>query len=233
MGFRVLVVEDDVEIARIISSHLKSEGFDVQWASTGVEGLEDFKKDFYDILIVDVMMPEMDGFTLCKNIRLISDIPVLILSAKREEIDKIKGLRLGADDYMTKPFSLAELTARVESHIRRYKKLKGTAVSTEKNEYEGGLIIDRGSRSVTLKGRQINLTSKEYDILLLLAGNENRVFTKQELYENIWNQMDVDGNNTVTVHIKELREKLGENIKNPKFIQTVWGTGYVFTGERL
>lgn len=232
MREKLLIVEDDLEIANILKEHLQKEGYEVNWSSTGKEGLEDFKQGEYDLLLVDIMLPEMDGFSLCKNIRLQSEVPILIISARQADLDKVKGFKLGADDYITKPFSLVEIAARVEAHLRRF---KAKAYSESENilTFKKGLSITSDEKDVCIKEKKISLTAKEFDLLLLMAQNPNRTFSKKELYENIWGSADIDGNNTVTVHIKALREKLGDDIKNPSYIQTVWGTGYKFIGESL
>ncbi|MHC1684629.1 MAG: response regulator transcription factor [Clostridiaceae bacterium] len=232
MKERLLIVEDDEAIASIIKEHLEKEGYEISWASTGKEGLEDFKKEKFDLVIIDIMLPEMDGFSLCKNIRWISEVPILIVSAKQTDLDKVKGLKLGADDYITKPFSLIEISARVEAHLRRHRKKDHTNENNNKLEFKKQLTIVLEENLVLLKGQEVSLTSKEFDLLLLMAQNPNRIFSKKELYEHIWKSVDVEGNNTVTVHVKALREKLKEDVKNPTFIQTVWGTGYKFIGER-
>lgn len=230
MKERILIVEDDEAIANIIKEHLEKEGYEISWASTGKEGLEDFKKGNFDLVMIDIMLPEMDGFSLCKNIRWISEVPILIVSAKQTDLDKVKGLKLGADDYITKPFSLIEISARVEAHLRRYRK-KEDISDNNKLEFKNDLTILLTENTVLLKGEEISLTSKEFDLLLLMAQNPNKTFSKKELYEHIWQSLDVEGNNTVTVHVKALREKLKDDVKNPTFIQTVWGTGYKFIGE--
>lgn len=230
MKERILIVEDDEAIANIIKEHLEKEGYEISWASTGKEGLEDFKKGNFDLVMIDIMLPEMDGFSLCKNIRWISEVPILIVSAKQTDLDKVKGLKLGADDYIIKPFSLIEISARVEAHLRRYRK-KEDISDNNKLEFKNDLTILLTENTVLLKGEEISLTSKEFDLLLLMAQNPNKTFSKKELYEHIWQSLDVEGNNTVTVHVKALREKLKDDVKNPTFIQTVWGTGYKFIGE--
>lgn len=228
---KVLIVEDDPEIARIMMDHLRKEGYFVTWASTGKEGWEDFKADNYDIVLVDLMLPEMDGFTLCKNIRLESDIPLLIISAKQEDHSKIHGLDVGADDYITKPFSLYELTARIQSHLRRYYRYLQKDMDTNRTKYAHGLVIDFSKKMVFLHEEQVALTNKELELLFLLAKNPFQTFSKQELYEHIWQQEDLEGNSTVTVHIKGLRTKLKDESRASKYIQTVWGEGYRFIGE--
>ena len=230
---KILVVEDDYEIANAIKEYLTEKEYLVYWASTGKEGIEEFKRMELDLILVDIMMPEMDGFKLCKNIRLLSDIPIIILSAKVNELDKVKGLNLGADDYITKPFSLVELEARIQSHLRRYKRYIGIDDKSSLVEYRGGISLEKELKEIYVKGKRINLTKKEFQLFMLMSSNPNRIFTKQEIYENIWGVVDIEGNNTVSVHIKSLREKLGENVKNPKLIETVWGMGYKFIGERI
>ncbi|MGH4126288.1 MAG: response regulator transcription factor [Clostridium sp.] len=233
MKEKILIVEDDEDIASIIKEHLIKENYKVFWSSTGKEGLEDFKKEEFQLVMVDVMLPEMDGFTLCKNIRWLNeDVPIIIVSAKQTDLDKVKGLKSGADDYITKPFSLMEISARIEAHLRRNRKRENTIPLDRKLEFNKGLTIMLEDNRVMLKDYEISLTSKEFDILLLMAQNPNKVFSKGELYKHIWKNIDVKGNNTVTVHIKALREKIKDSIKNPTYIQTIWGTGYKFIGER-
>ncbi|WP_042357667.1 response regulator transcription factor [Bacillus rubiinfantis] len=229
----LLLVEDDREIARVICDHLRKEGYHVTWASTGKEGWEDFKLGTYDLVLVDLMLPEMDGFTLCRTIRLESDVPLLIVSARAEDESKIRGLDLGADDYLTKPFSLEELSARINSHLRRFRRFLHKQQTDTRIRYSHGLTIDFTNEMVYVNETLVVLTAKELDLLFLLAKNPFHTFTKAELYEHIWQQENVDGNNTVTVHIKSLRTKLQDGIRSAKFIQTVWGTGYRFIGELL
>lgn len=234
MEEKILIVEDDEAIANIMKEHLIKEGYEVSWASTGKEGLEDFKKEEFQLVMVDVMLPEMDGFTLCKNIRWLNEeVPIIIVSAKQTELDKVKGLRSGADDYMTKPFSLMEISARIEAHLRKSRRKENYIPQDRKLQFKKGLTIIIEDNRVLLKDYEISLTSKEFDILALMAQNPNKVFSKGEIYQHIWDNVDVNGNNTVTVHIKALREKLKDNIKDPTFIQTVWGTGYKFIGEKI
>lgn len=233
MKGNILIVEDDIEIATIIKDHFKRENYNVNWASSGKEGLEDFKQNSYDLIILDIMLPEMNGFDVCKNVRLLSNIPIIILSAKKDEFDKVKGLKIGADDYMVKPFSLLELEARVENAINRYKRGRNINIDNEKWYYKDGLTIIKDEMRVLINEEEVELTAKEFNLLLLLAQNEQHAFRKSELYENVWNEMNCEGNNTVTVHIKELRQKIKEDVKNPKYIQTVWGVGYKFIGERI
>lgn len=228
----MLLVEDDPEIARIIRDMLERESYDVTWATTGLEGWEDFQSSSYDLVLVDLMIPEMDGLTLCQNIRWKSNVPIMIISARKEDEDKVEGLQLGADDYLAKPFSLIELKARIESLLRRWRRYEGKQTDEKKTEYVDGLTIFWDEQKVALDNREIFLTAKEFAILQVLMENPNRIFTKSELYQHIWNQADADGLHTVTVHIKSLREKLNDPVKTPRFIRTVWGKGYQFIGER-
>ena len=228
MQGRLLIVEDDEQIASILKEYLTNKGYEINWASTGNEGFEDFKRGNYDLLIVDIMLPGLDGYSLCQSIRLISDVPILIASARNKELDKIKGLKIGADDYVTKPFSLPEVEARIESLLRRYKKSMGGANLEEVYRYEGGLEINFNRKQVFLNGEILFLTATEWSLLTILAKNPSRPFTKKELYENVWQEEDIEGSNTVTVHIKQLRTKLREDSKNPKYIETVFGIGYTF-----
>ncbi len=234
MEARLLLVEDDPEIARVIRDLLSQEGYEVTWATTGMEGWDDFQTGTYDLILIDLMLPEMDGLTLCQNIRWKSDVPIMIISARKEDEDKVKGLHIGADDYISKPFSLVELKARVASQLRRWQRYQGKSVQSEnETTYTNGLTIFWDELKVTLHHKEIGLTAKEFDLLRLLAQHPQRVFSKSELYEHIWSQIDAEGLHTVTVHIQSLRGKLLDPVKSPKFIQTVWGKGYRFIGEPL
>ena len=233
MKERLLLVEDDPEIARVIRDTLQREGYEVTWATTGMEGWEDFKHAAYDLVIVDLMLPEMDGYDLCKNIRLASDVPIMMISARHSPDDKVEGLKQGADDYLVKPFSLAELKARVESLLRRWRRYQGRPDMEQKVSYKGGLQIDWKQEKVLLHHKEIPLTGKEFDLLKVLAQNPHQIFSKQALYQHVWQQADQYGLATVTVHIKSLREKLKDPVKNPRYIETVWGKGYRFIGEAL
>ncbi|SHH32422.1 response regulator transcription factor [Virgibacillus chiguensis] len=231
MEENILLVEDDMEIARIIRDMLMRNHYQVAWATTGLEGWEDFEISNYDLVIVDVMLPEMDGFSLCKNIRLKSDVPMIIISARKADGDKVKGLGLGADDYIAKPFSMLELKARVESHLRRWRRFQGVPKQTKHTSYVHGLMVDWKERHVSLQGKRITLTDKEWELLTVLAKHPEQTFSKKELYQHIWQQVELDGIHTVTVHIKSLREKLQDSVKTPRYIQTVWGKGYRFIGD--
>jgi len=230
---KILLVEDDPEIARILMDHLRREGFAVTWASSGLESWEDFRKGQYHLVLLDLMLPEMDGFTVCKHIRLTSDVPVLIMSARTQEESKLKGLGLGADDYITKPFSLAELTARIEAHLNRYRRYQGGQSNSVLQQYNDGLMILPLNQQVKLHDVELQLTGKEGALLMLLASHPNRAFTKTEIYEHVWGQPAEGSSGTVTVHIKSLRAKLGDEPHQPRWIQTVWGSGYRFIGERI
>lgn len=233
MKARILIVEDDAEIARVVRDTFLRDGYEITWATTGLEGLEDFQKGAYDVVLVDLMLPEMDGLALCQNIRWKSDVPIMIISARKEDEDKVEGLHLGADDYLAKPFSLVELKARVDSLLRRWRRYQGAEEATSgRIEYLHGLVISWEHETVELNKKEINLTSKEYELLRLLAQNPQRIFSKEELYQHVWQQLDAEGTHTVTVHIKSLREKLADPVKNPLFIQTIWGKGYRFIGDQ-
>ena len=228
----ILLVEDDREIARIIQDTLTKEGYNLTWATTGIEGLEDFNAGDYSLVLVDWMMPEMNGITLIEHIRLQSDVPIIMISAKSEEADKVTGLQ-DADDYIAKPFSLEELKARVRSHLKRWRKYQQKSEPQQKALFANGLAIDWTKQIVMLNDQELQLTQKEFAILKLLAQNPLELFTKEALYTHVWQQMDLEQTNTVTVHIKALREKLQDPVKTPFFIQTVWGKGYRFIGEQL
>ncbi|MBD7986236.1 response regulator transcription factor [Sporosarcina sp. Sa2YVA2] len=233
MGEQLLLVEDDAEIARVIQDTLRQEGYGVTWATTGLEGWEDFQQGQYDLVLVDWMLPEMDGITLCQNIRWKSDVPIIMISARKEDADKVEGLGIGADDYLAKPFSLTELKARVASQLRRWRRYIGQEEIGGDTQYAGGLIVDWKKERVSVDDQYVQLTNKEFELLKLLAENPEQVFTKSELYQHVWQQAGLGDTHTVTVHVKELREKLNDPVKTPQFIQTVWGKGYRFIGERL
>lgn len=230
MAAKLLLVEDDRQIAYIVKEMLEEKGYQVTWATTGREGLEDFKLARFDLILIDLMLPEMDGFSLCKHIRLTSDVPILIISARQDDVGKVKSLGLGADDYIEKPFSLIELEARIQSHLRRWYRFNGTLSQPLISSFNHGLRIDVESQKVFIFDEHVHLTGKEYELLHLLASHPHRLFTKELLYEQIWGQLHEGGMHTVTVHIKALREKMGESAKKPKWILTVWGKGYEFIG---
>ena len=231
MDARILVVDDEPEIADLVEVYLKSEGCTVFKCGTGTEALAVVRNQALDLAILDVMLPDISGFTLCGEIRKEHHFPVLMLTAKAEDMDKITGLTIGADDYMTKPFSPSELVARVKGHIQRYQRLVG---SREKPRPEilkvRGLEIDRESRRVWVNGKEVNMTSKEYDLLLFLAEHPDTVFSKDRLFDHVWG-MDAYGDvSTITVHIKHIRDKIELNPDRTQYIETVWGVGYRFRG---
>ncbi len=226
---RVLIVEDDINTAELESDFLHIEGFDVDVAHDGNTGLEMALKNEYALIILDILLPGYDGFHICKEIRLSKDVPIIFVSAKTDDVDKIRGLRLGADDYMTKPFSPQELVARVKAHINRYDRLVAKE-PVKKADFISmrSLKIMKNSRRVYVDGREVSLPVKEYELLLFLAENPNIVFSKERLFDRIWG-MDAMGDvSTVTVHIQRIREKIDKNRSNVKHIETVWGAGYRF-----
>jgi DNA-binding response OmpR family regulator len=225
---KILIVEDDLSIARLQKDYLELSGFEVKICGDGVEGLNALKEDKYDLLILDVMLPQLSGFDILRSIQETKDIPVLMVSAKKEEIDKIKGLTLGADDYITKPFSPGELVARVKSHIQNYERLKNKFSSKEKSCIcmIRGLEIRKDSRQVFINGREVSLAQKEFELLLYMAENPNRVFSRDEMFEKIWGFDSLGDSATVTVHVARVREKIESNPSNPQYIETVWGAGY-------
>jgi DNA-binding response OmpR family regulator len=225
---KILIVEDDLSIAELEKDYLELEGFEVEICNNGVAGLNALKTSEYDLLILDVMLPKIDGFTILRTIREEKDIPVLLVSAKKEDIDKIKGLSLGADDYITKPFNPSELVARVKSHIRNYERIKSKFKGNVKNDtiIIRGLEIKKDSRQTFVNGVEVSLPQKEFDLLLHLAENPNRVFSKDELFEKVWGFDAITDNATVTVHICRVREKIETSTSEPQYIETVWGAGY-------
>ncbi|MBU3156288.1 response regulator transcription factor [Clostridium estertheticum] len=225
---KILIVEDDISIARLQKDYLEIEGFEVKICNDGVEGLNALKTKEFDLLILDVMLPKIDGFTILRSMQEDKEIPILMVSAKKDDIDKIKGLSLGADDYITKPFNPSELVARVKSHIRNYERIKNKFNSVVKSStiIIRGLEIRKDCRQVFVDGIEINLAQKEFDLLLYLAENPNRVFSKVELFEKIWGYDALSDTATVTVHIGRVREKIDKCTSQPQYIETVWGTGY-------
>ena len=226
---KVLIIEDEQSIAELERDYLEIEGFDTDIELNGRTGLQRALQGNYAMIILDVMLPEVDGFEICRTIRNNSDVPIIIVSAKKEDIDKIRGLGLGADDYMTKPFSPAELVARIKSHLARYNRLVNQRVDDHNEELKiKGLVINKNSRRVYLNGQEIQLTNKEFDLLVFLAENPERVLSKEQIFEKIWG-MDTWGEiTTVAVHIRKIREKMEEDTSNPQYIETVWGVGYRF-----
>ncbi|QYX25714.1 response regulator transcription factor [[Clostridium] scindens] len=224
----VLIVEDDKEIREGVEIYLKSQGYQVFQAADGVEGLEMIEREENHLAIVDVMMPRMDGIQMTIKLREKYDFPVIFLSAKSEEVDKIMGLNMGADDYVTKPFTPMELLARVNSQLRRYRKFaeKLNQRETPSNVYTiGGLEINEDTVEVTVDGEPVKMTPMEYKILLLLMKNPGRVFSAEEIYERVWNERAVN-TDTIMVHVRNIREKIEINPKEPKYLKVVWGVGY-------
>ncbi len=226
---KVLIIEDEQSIAALEKDYLELYDFEVSIENDGQKGLDRALLENYDIVIVDLMLPTVDGFEICKRIREVKDIPILVVSAKKEDIDKIRGLELGADDYITKPFSPSELVARVKAHLSRYERLRGNG-GVQENEFIEirGIKIDKTARRVFVNGEEKILTTKEFDLLTFLASNPNHVFTKEELFKEIWNMDSIGDIATVTVHIKKIREKIELNTAKPQYIETIWGVGYRF-----
>ena len=223
----ILVVDDDREIAGAIEIYLRNEGYTVFKAYDGLQALEICKKENLHLIIMDIMMPNMDGIQATMKIRADNNIPIIMLSAKSEDYDKITGLNIGADDYITKPFNPLELIARVRSQIRRYTDLGSMAgIDRGKLIHTGGLIIDDDEKRVTLEGEEIQLTPTEYGILKFLTENAGRVYSTAQIYEAVWNEPSMNTESTVTVHIRRIREKIEIDPKNPRYLKVVWGVGY-------
>ncbi len=224
---RILVCDDDKEIVEAIDIYLTQEGYEVSKAYDGMEALNVMNSEKIDLLVIDVMMPKLDGIRATLKIRENNNVPIIILSAKSEDADKILGLNIGADDYVTKPFNPLELVARVKSQLRRYTKLGSTAGVKNDNVYStGGLMINDDLKEVTVDGEAVRLTPIEYNILLLLVKNQGRVFSIDQIYEKIWNEDAIGVDNTVAVHIRHIREKIEINPKEPRYLKVVWGVGY-------
>lgn len=225
---KILIVEDELSIAELEKDYLELSGFDVDIETDGTEGLGKAMSDDYDLLILDLMLPGTDGFEICRQVRQQKNTPILMVSAKKDDIDKIRGLGLGADDYITKPFSPSELVARVKAHLARYERLIGSGQPKNEMIEIRGLKIDKTARRVYVNGEEKNFTTKEFDLLTFLAQNPNHVFTKDELFREIWDMESVGDIATVTVHIKKIREKIEFNTSKPQYIETIWGVGYRF-----
>ena len=225
---RILIVEDEVSIAELEKDYLELSGFEVEMEHTGDGGLVRAMNEEYDLLILDLMLPGVDGFEICRKVREVKNMPILMVSARKDDIDKIRGLGLGADDYITKPFSPSELVARVKAHLSRYERLIGSNSPENEIIEIRGLKIDKTARRVWVNGEEKNFTTKEFDLLTFLAQNPNRVFTKDELFREIWDMESVGDIATVTVHIKKIREKIEFNTAKPQYIETIWGVGYRF-----
>ena len=225
---RILIVEDEQEIADLEKDYLELSDFEVHIENNGEDGLREALEGDYALIILDLMLPGVDGFEICKEIRDSKDIPIIIVSAKKDDIDKIRGLGLGADDYLTKPFSPSELVARVKAHMARYDRLVGSGSKPNDIIEIRGLKIDKTARRVYINGEEKNFTTKEFDLLTFLAENPNHVYTKDELFREIWGMESIGDIATVTVHIKKIREKVEADSSNPQYIETIWGVGYRF-----
>ncbi|WP_285766143.1 response regulator transcription factor [Peribacillus sp. SI8-4] len=224
---KILLIEDDVSIAELQRDYLEIDDFKVDIQHTGDAGLKQALQKEYDLIILDIMLPGVNGFEICKQIRAAKDIPILIVSAKKEDIDKIRGLGLGADDYITKPFSPSELVARVKAHLSRYERLAGNHAKMN-TVFVHGISIDKASRKVHINGGEVPFTTKEFDLLLFLVMHPNQVLSKEQLYESNWGMESAADVSTVTVHIRKLREKIEREPARPKYLETVWGAGYRF-----
>lgn len=225
---KILIIEDEVAIAELQKDYLEINDFEVTIENDGVKGLESALNQDFDLVILDLMLPGMDGYEICKNIRNEKNIPIIIVSAKKDDIDKVRGLGLGADDYMTKPFSPSELVARVKAHLSRYERLVSTTHKPNDIVEVRGIKIDKTARRVYINGEEKVFTTKEFDLLTFLAENPNRVFSKDELFREIWDMESIGDIATVTVHIKKIREKIEDDTSNPQYIETIWGVGYRF-----
>ena len=227
MAYTILIADDEAEIRDILHLYLEQAGFHVVEAADGLETLSLLEKEAPDLLLLDIMMPKLDGIRATLKIRENSSIPIIILSAKTEDSDKILGLNIGADDYVEKPFNPLELVARVKSQLRRYTQLGSTARSDNQSEFRtGGLVIRDDLKEVTVDGEKVKLTPIEYNILLLLMKNQGKVFSINQIYESIWNEEAIGADNTVAVHIRHIREKIEINPKDPRYLKVVWGVGY-------
>ncbi len=225
---KLLIIEDEGAIADLEKDYLELSGFEVQIESSGARGLKRSLDEDYDLIILDLMLPELDGFEICRQIREKKNVPIIMVSAKKDDIDKIRGLGLGADDYMTKPFSPSELVARVKAHLARYERLVNSSIQENDIVEIRGIKIDKTARRVWINGEEKNFTTKEFDLLTFLAQNPNHVFTKEELFREIWDMKSVGDIATVTVHIKKIREKIERQSSKPEYIETIWGVGYRF-----
>ena len=225
---RVLIIEDEESIADLEKDYLELSGFEVTVENRGDTGLKAALEEDFNIIILDLMLPGTDGFEVCRRVREQKNVPILMVSAKKDDIDKIRGLGLGADDYMTKPFSPSELVARVKAHLAQYERLVGAGRPENDIIEIRGLKIDKTARRVWVDGQEKQFTTKEFDLLTFLAENPNHVFTKEELFRKVWNMDSVGDIATVTVHIKKIREKIEYDTSNPQYIETIWGVGYRF-----
>ncbi|MCP1122076.1 response regulator transcription factor [Bacillus sp. 3103sda1] len=230
---RVLIADDEKEIRDLLKKYLERELYTVDIAINGEEALRLFEQNKYNLIILDLMMPKVDGIEVCRRLRDKTNIPILMLTAKDQEVDKILGLSIGADDYITKPFSINEVVARVKALMRRFLILGSNANTQEKTVLTfKGLTIDLKKYTVNVEGKEISLTGKELELLKFFTSNPEQVFTKTQLFRNVWDSNYIEDDNTVMVHIRKLRKKIEANPSDPKFIQTVWGIGYKFVGEK-
>ena len=226
---KILIIEDEQAIAELEKDYLEMNGFDITVCNDGQSGMETALAEDFDLIILDLMLPKLDGYEVCRKVRETKDVPIIMVSAKKEDLDKIKGLGMGADDYMTKPFSPSELVARVKVHMTRYSRLMNAKKSSNNDIMElKGLRIDKTARRVFVGGVEKQFTSKEYDLLVFLAEHPDTVFTKQDLFREIWGMESVGDITTVTVHIKKIREKMEDDPSTPRYIETIWGVGYRF-----
>jgi DNA-binding response OmpR family regulator len=225
---KILIIEDEKSIAELESDYLEINGFETDIVLTGDLGLQKALSHDYDLLLLDVMLPNIDGFEICRKVRSIKDIPIIMVTAKKEEIDKIRGLGLGADDYLVKPFSPNEMVARVKAHLSRYERLSMKQKPETFTLDIRGLSIDRSDRRVLVNNQEVTFTTKEFDVLTFLAMNPNQVFSKEHLFERIWGYDSSGDISTVTVHIRKIREKIEHDPSSPEYIETVWGSGYRF-----
>ena len=225
---KILIVEDEEAIADLEKDYLELSGFDVEIENDGTSGMERALNEDFDMFILDLMLPGTDGFEICRKIREKKNTPVLMVSAKKDDIDKIRGLGLGADDYITKPFSPSELVARVKAHLARYERLIGSTAQKNDIIEIRGIRIDKTARRVWVNEEEKQFTTKEFDLLTFLAENPNHVFTKDELFSKIWDMESIGDIATVSVHIKKIREKIEFNTAKPQYIETIWGVGYRF-----
>lgn len=225
---KILIVEDEESIAELEKDYLELSGFQVETEKRGDIGLQRSIEEDFDLLILDLMLPGIDGFEICKKLREVKNIPILMVSAKKDDIDKIRGLGMGADDYMTKPFSPSELVARVKAHLARYQRLVNSNVKENDIVEIRGIKIDKTARRVWVNQEEKNFTTKEFDLLTFLAENPNHVYSKEELFREIWDMESIGDIATVTVHIKKIREKIEFDTAKPQYIETIWGVGYRF-----
>ncbi len=227
---KILIIEDEKEIADLEKDYLEMNDYEVEMFDRGDTGLEAAENNDYDLIVLDLMLPGVDGFDICRKVRAVKDIPIIMVSAKKDDIDKIRGLGLGADDYLTKPFSPGELVARVKAHLAQYERLVGSGIKKQDNDIVEirGIKIDKTARRVFVEGDEKIFTTKEFDLLCFLAENPNKVYTKDDLFRTIWGMESVGDIATVTVHIKKIREKLGDVSGDSKYIETIWGVGYRF-----